>query len=277
MTMLIKMSPLKEKRMQVSLPMYGVSQEDVLPFWQALRGWLVKLGVKQVPHSLVWPEDLLDHWCDTNLLLSQTCGYPLVELLPDVNVVGVFSYQVAECEGPYYRSILIARKDDAGKKLADFRHRKVAFNSEHSQSGYNTLRGLVAPLAEEGKFFAESVASGSHYQSIELVKQGAADIAAIDCISLELLRRANPESLKGIKKVGETALAPGLPLITSAQTSPAQLALLRQALRLTIEDPACAEAREKLLIKDFSVLPRSAYGAISELKQQAAELGVTAL
>jgi ABC-type phosphate/phosphonate transport system substrate-binding protein len=99
------------------------------------------------------PADLLSHWRQPDLLLSQTCGYPLVTLLPEVQTVGCFHYSAPGCEGIDYRSLLVARAADNARSLADFRGRRAICNSPDSQSGYNVLLKMVAPLAREGRFF----------------------------------------------------------------------------------------------------------------------------
>ncbi len=62
-------------------------------------------------------------------------------------------------------------------------------NAEHSQSGYNVLRKMVAPLSREGRFFSAVMFSGSHRQSLRELQQENADIAAIDCVTYALLQR----------------------------------------------------------------------------------------
>lgn len=257
----------------VSLPMYGVSHQQVEPFWQALRGKLLQLGITDVPQALSWPQDLLRHWQDPDLQLSQTCGYPLVTSLPQVQLVGTYHYRVEGCSGANYSSWLVVREEEPGERLEDFRDRVVAYNSQDSQSGYNSMRALIAPLAQQGRFFRQAIASGAHYHSLAMIRSGQADIAAIDCISFALLKRAQPQAVSGLKIIGRTAAVPGLPLITSAETSPQRLSILRAAASAMVNDATS----ESLLIGDFSLVPRSAYQVISELEQQAAKAGVMAL
>ncbi len=263
--------------MLISMPMYGVVQDDVEQFWQALRQQLIQLSGSDSPVTLQWPDDLLSHWQQPDLLLSQTCGFPLVAFLPQVQLVGTFSYDARGCSGPYYRSFLVVREEESLASLSDFRGRRVAFNSTDSQSGYNSLRALVAPLAENGEFFGVALESGGHRQSLELVRQRQADIAAIDCVTLELLRRYQPQELEGLSIIGETATAPGLPLITAASTPPETLNLLRLALLETVADPRNEALCERLLIRHFSVLPREEYQVIEQMKEQAWRQGVTRL
>ncbi len=262
--------------MLVSLPMYGIHPQDVQPFWQRLSCQLRHHGVTGVEEQLIWPSDLLQHWRDPNMLLSQTCGFPLVtSLRQQVQLVGVLGYQSPYCTGPYYRSLVVVRENEEGQRLADFRHRIVTYNSTDSQSGYNALRALIAPLAVNGGFFSRGLVSGGHYQSIEMIQQGQADIAAIDCVSFALLQRAKPTAVAGLKIISLTEAAPGLPLITSLSTSQEQLLRIRQAITATVNSPTSTSAKNKLLIETFTVLPWTAYDVISQMQKKAFALGVT--
>jgi ABC-type phosphate/phosphonate transport system substrate-binding protein len=74
-------------------------------------------------------------------------------------------------------------------------------NAEHSQSGYNVLRKMVAPLSG-GAIFSAVVFSGSHRQSLRELQQENADIAAIDCVTYALLQRHQPQALAGLVAIG---------------------------------------------------------------------------
>ncbi|QEW30810.1 phosphate ABC transporter substrate-binding protein [Erwinia billingiae] len=238
--------------MIASLPMYPFTPQHVEAFWQTLRNTLPSLTT---PTALSWPDPLLPHWQRDDLLLSQTCGYPLVTLLPDVQVVGAFCYSAAGCDGPNYTSWLVVREEESGQALADFAGRRLAFNSEDSQSGYHSVMKMTGGPA----IFSATVASGGHRRSVALVRRGQADIAAIDCISWALLQRDFPEELRGLKIIDQTASVPGLPVITSARTSAETLAALREGLTQVVTDVANRPMLDALLIKDFTPLPRSAW------------------
>ncbi|NYY79867.1 hypothetical protein DMH17_11405 [Raoultella planticola] len=94
---------------------------------------------------------------------------------------GLFSLFGARARRIDYRSLLVARKADNARPLADFRGRRAICNSPDSQSGYNVLLKMVAPLAHEGRFSGVNF-SGSR-QSLLGFPAGAGDIAAIDCVS----------------------------------------------------------------------------------------------
>jgi ABC-type phosphate/phosphonate transport system substrate-binding protein len=255
-----------------SLPMYDADPEAVDAWWRAIARALRAQGLADVPEFLDRPADLHAHWRDPRLLLSQTCGYPLVTTLRrTVQVVGAFRYTAPGCSGIDYRSDLVARDDDA-EAIERYRGRVAAINSPDSHSGCNALRGFVAPLARGGAFFGGQVISGSHRGSLAALRAGTADIAAIDCISLAGLRRQDPALLRGLRVVGSTAAAPGLPLVTSATTSPANLGALRSALHSACIDAQAADARAALFIGGFEVVPVQAWQVIDDVRESAKAL-----
>lgn len=261
----------------ISLPMYDVHHPDTEALLAALRHLLREEGLDGDGLLYSEPEDRLSHWQDPQLLLSQTCGYPLRALLPNVQVVGTFHYQAAGCDGFNYSSQLIVREADAGKALADFRGKRVVCNSDDSQSGYHGLRSLVAPLQIDGKFFSDIAFSGSHRQSLAEVQAGTSDIAAIDAVTLALVARHEPERVAGLVSIGTTALAPGLPMITSAQTSAAELEQVRRALKRLVSEPEWQAVRDALLIEGFTATDRDDYQTISDAAQKAAVSGLVGL
>lgn len=233
----------------LAFPMY-----DIQP---AATDALAKAVLRYFPQARFQrPTDLLSHWRDDNLLLSQCCGYPLVTLLPDVQVVGQFHYAAPGCEAGNYRSTLMVRREDAGRSLADFRGRVAAVNAPDSQSGYHALRNS---LGHDDTFFQSLVWSGSHRRSLALLQNGTADLAAIDCVSLALFARYEPQALHGLTEIGKTALTPGLPLITSKHTSAETLAALRNVLEELAGEKKIAEP---LLIGGFSPASRRDYDVI---------------
>ena len=255
-----------------SLPMYDANQAAVEAWWRAIAHALRVRGVADVPAVLDKPAQLDAHWRDPRLLLSQTCGYPLVtSLLQSVQVVGAFRYTAPGCSGVDYRSDLVARVDDAGS-IEGFRGRVAAINSPDSHSGCNALRGLVAPLARNGAFFVDQLVTGSHRGSLAAVQSGSADIAAIDCVSLASFRRHDPDLVRGLRVIGWTASAPGLPLITSGTTTAADQAALREALQAACSDPALADVRAALFIGGFQVVAKEAWRVIEGVRRSADRL-----
>jgi len=253
----------------LALPMYAIHPPATRALMQAVVTLLAQRGVAAQP---VWPDTLLSHWQDDQLLLSQTCGYPLVSLLPGVQLVGTFHYQAPGCTGRNYRSWLVARDKQA--TLTDFNGQRAVANSLDSHSGYNALRFVAA---RQGVTFSQLLLSGGHRQSLAALRDSQADIAAIDCVSWALLARYAPDALRGLHIIGETPAAPGLPLITAASTSAARLKTLRTAMHQLVSEPAWRSVCDDNLISGFSPVQRDDYQDVLAWEQQAAALGVTRL
>lgn len=257
--------------------MYHAPAAALAAFWAGLREHLRRGGMADVPDALAAP-GFLEHWRDPALLLSQTCGYPLATVLAGaVRYVGTPCYAADGCEGPAYRSLVMVREDDPARAVADLRGRRAAFNEPGSQSGTNALRSLVAPLADAGRFFGSTVESGAHRRSLDLVRTGDADVAAVDCVTMALLRRDEPDRAAGLRVLARTPPVPGLPLVTAAATSDADLDRLRAGFAAACADPALAACRDALLLTGFAILPPGTYAVCRAMEEEAAALGYPVL
>jgi len=243
-------------------------------WWVGLARALAAAGVSAVPPDLERHLPADDVWRRPNLVISQTCGYPLTHALAgQVRLVATPVYDVEGCDGPNYRSAFLVRADDPAERLADLRGRRVAVNARDSQSGYNCLRHALAPLAERGPMFAEVVVTGDHGSSMAALRARRADLAAIDPVTLALTAGHEPEAVAGLRVLAWSAPAPALPYITRRDAGEGELAALREALSRAAADPDLAAARSALFLAGFEVLPLSAYDVIGEMERSAAALG----
>lgn len=206
--------------------------------WQAVRRRLSF----DAP-DLDWDVPAIDACRREDLLLGQTCGWPLVtELAGSVQVVGTFDSDVEGCVDGTYQSVLISSHRAS---LDDLVHRAdltVAANSADSLSGWISLRAVAA---EAGVSFGRVLWTGSHAASVEAIAAGRADLASIDAVTWAHLAEQSPVV------VGHGMRVPSLPLVTSASTPQATVAELRSALARAIDDPAMAATREALRIRRF--------------------------
>jgi ABC-type phosphate/phosphonate transport system substrate-binding protein len=179
-------------------------------------------------------------------------------------------YRAEGCEGAWHRSALVVRRDDPAETLADLAGRRAAMNARDSNTGMNLLRAAVAPLARDGRFFGSVVETGAHARSVLAVIAGRADIAAVDAVTLALLRDRYPGIDRRLRVLGWTAQSPGLPLITA---QPALVEPLRRALGAVMADPALAPVRAALRLEGIALVDRSAYAAVPALEQAARDAG----
>ncbi len=121
-----------------------------------------------------WGLDVGALWRDPDLIVSQTCGWPVVTSLAGaVRVVGAFAYRTPRWHGRSYASVLVARRPG---EAADFCGGRAAVNSLDSLSGWISLVWAL------GRWPADPVITGAHLGSLEALQAGTADVAAIDAL-----------------------------------------------------------------------------------------------
>jgi ABC-type phosphate/phosphonate transport system substrate-binding protein len=247
-------------------------------WWSGLRRHLENAGFTNVPPALDRSLSAADHWRASDLLFAQTCGYPLTHAFQGgLALLGTPCYDAPGCAGPTYSSAIVVNAASTAGILEDLRGATVAFNAPDSLSGHLALRSLVAPLARAGRFFARAIETGSHLRSMELVANGQADIAAIDCVTYALAERHRPAVTADLRLLAWGPAAPALPYVTRTGWSPPQLARLRRALIDAVADPDLAMPRAQLLIGGVELLAEDAYRRVLALEAEADAHGYTGL
>jgi ABC-type phosphate/phosphonate transport system substrate-binding protein len=255
-----------------ALPMYDLPEvaraTDAL--WTALAERLSAAGLEEVPDRLQRAADPRQVWASPDLLFAQTCGFPLTHAFAGrLALVATPCYSAAGCEGATYCSRIVVRSDDPRSAFPDFSGAVAAINSEDSHSGCNMLRWRVAREARR-PFFSKVERTGSHLASLDALRSGRADIAAIDCVTFALLGRHRPDAVVGIRILEDTPRAPALPYVTSIGATSEEVALLREGVMEIVRDPALAPVRAELLLAGAEVLPLARYEAIRTLAAEGA-------
>lgn len=247
-------------------------------WWTSIAAHLRAAGIEDVPLALARDRPAHDLWRDPGLLLTQTCGYPLShEYKDDLTAIAVPSYAAQGCRDGTYRSAFVVRSDDPVDTLRDLRGRRAAANGPDSQSGCNALRAAVAPLARSGRFFADVQWSGGHRLSLSAVREGRADVAAIDGVTLALIGAHAPAEMQGVRVLGWSAETPALPYATRRALPPAVVARIRDGLLAAANDPDAASARDTLLLRRMGSIGDAAYHVMVEMREAAERLGYRTL
>lgn len=220
--------------MIAQLPMYDWPEaraaNDAL--WQSVRQALAARHLDS-PEALDRMTNPERAWRSPELLLSQTCGLPLVtSLAGQVQVVGSFSYRDGMSPGLYH-SVIVAR-EDSPSEFQDFEGRRAVINGLDSYSGCLALKRMMKDLGVSPHFFGMLSISGGHRDSVKHVAQNKADIAAIDCVSWSLAQRFDEEARK-LKVIAHTASRPNLPIITSLKRTEDEIKLLQEATSEAVE------------------------------------------
>jgi ABC-type phosphate/phosphonate transport system substrate-binding protein len=258
------------------LPWYDL--EETRPhtdrFWFGLVARLAEAGIEHVPSRLMREVDhdvILSH---PDLLLSQTCGYVVATEARDlVELVVTPMYSAPGCVDAKYRSHIVVRDGIRAASLDDTRGLRCVVNEPWSHSGVNAIRSLVAPLSRDGRFFTSVGRSGSHVASLGWLRDDRADLASIDCVTYELVRRHRPELLAGLRILGSTPAAPAPPFVTSAHASAELVAALEDAINDVLTDPDNDELCDALLLAGVEHLDLRAYEGMLIDAQRARDLG----
>ena len=235
-------------------------------YWQSVRTNLKPLCPTlpmQLNHTSVDAQ-----WQQSDLLLSQTCGYPLVTALPEeLVVIGTLNYDVELMRDGRYASVFLIKNSDSRTDIGEFNGAAFAFNSTDSQSGYNSVRNhlLDSPSvnATGSAFFGTGICSGSHRESIKCVASGMADICALDPISWFLAKRHEKTS-KAVKVLGQTGYTPALPLVSHPNCIPGGISIerWRDAVSTALLNAIDSNASKALLLSGISYIEKQQYAKV---------------
>ncbi|MEM9188863.1 MAG: PhnD/SsuA/transferrin family substrate-binding protein [Myxococcota bacterium] len=252
-----------------ALPMYDLpelrSAHDAL--WRGLATTLAEAGM-EVPRELTRRPDL--DLAAPGLILGQTCGYPLLKTLQGkVRVVGRPAYTTPYADAGWYVGLVVVPERLATAGLGELRRSRAVVNDFQSHSGMNALRAIVARVAGGAPFFETVHASGSHRESMRLLRRGDADVASIDSVTWTLLRAVAPDESEGLTVIARSAPAPTLPFVTDRNASDSQVRILRDAL----ETALARSEPTSLLLTGLLEANESDYEPLLQDENDAAELG----
>lgn len=235
-----------------ALPMYNVAPAlaaDWRTLLERVRANLADwLNARGDTLDIVDPgPDLPAFWLRDDVLLTQTCGYPLVHALAGrVRLVAAPDFAVDGCDDGSYRSVLVAGTQVAARSIEACSGLRAACNADDSNSGMNLFRHAVAPYARDGRFFASVTQTGSHLGSLRAIVERRADVAAIDCVTFAFVQSHLPELAAGVQLIGATASAAALPFIASARVPDDSLDTLFRALADALRQDTALARRLRL-------------------------------
>jgi ABC-type phosphate/phosphonate transport system substrate-binding protein len=247
--------------MMAALPMYDWPEirEATDAWWAGLAGWLRREGLRDVPDRLMRGRPEAAVWEDPALLLSQTCGLPFVRRYRDqLQVVATPCYAAEGCDGPTYSSVILIRAGAGIGSPADLGGKIAACNSEDSLSGHLALRLVL----RDGPALGRVLLTGSHAASMVALRDGAADVCAIDCVTWAIASRHRPGLTQSLVPIAWSPAMPALPYVSRGAIPADDLERVRTALALALQDPGLADCRTALVLSGAEVLPDSAYDRV---------------
>lgn len=266
------------KKKFIACGMYAFN-DDLVVAWQQLfacfTGLLDDSGNQKIKLRFDSDQSLLR---DPGLFFGHTCGYPLMKHLKDrVTPFCVPVFDVPGTNGKLYSSRFIVAANSAIEALDECRGKVAAMNAADSNSGMNVLRYAIAKYNPSAAFFSRVVQTGGHLHSLEAVADGTADVAAIDCVSYQLIQDHWPELIDQVRSIGFSVKTCGLPFVfPKSSIRDADLKLLvdnlNQALANTPET-----IRNRLHLLRFEPVVLEDYKPIVDLETFAINAGYPCL
>ena len=259
-----------------SFPMYNFPEIQAAQsaFWKGIATYFAREGITDLPDDLAHSQPMAKLLSDENMLLSQCCGYDVVTRYREsIMPIATPMFDVQECSGHEYSSLVIVAEDSQFQDVLEMRGCAAAANGPESHSGMSSLRHLVAPLNVGGSFFGSVTYTGGHAQSLELIQNGLADVAAIDSVTYTLLMHYRSEAIAGTRILGRTFFAPAPPYVTHVNRGSDILHRMKNALQRAFNDPDLESCRADLLLKGISDLDTANYEKVLDFETYAAKLG----
>jgi ABC-type phosphate/phosphonate transport system substrate-binding protein len=177
---------------------------------------------------------------------------------------------------PVYVSDFVVRGDGPHRRLEDTFGGRIAYSTEHSQSGYNAPRHHLLRYRAPARpaLFAE--VKGPYVRQravIQAVLDGDADVAAIDGYAHDLLRRHDPATAGRLRAVATTAPSPSPPLVASPAMSAAERERLTGALLEAHAAPELSPVMEDLLLRRFARVSEGDFDALLDQRRAAEAAG----
>lgn len=223
-----------------SLPWYDLTatQHQLDNFWQTMRACLSveiadqlagqsygqrsESSVIELPEQLDRQTPLDQQWQSRALLISQCCGPDLfTPQASELVAVARPVFSDLDCRpGNYFSHIVTAASPRSGKRLV--------VNSPSSRSGCNAL---LEWFDAQGWQADQYLVSGSHEASLQLIREGRADYAAIDAHSWNLLSQTEADN--GVVIIDQSSEAPAPPYVTH-RANPLSTDILLSALQQSV-------------------------------------------
>lgn len=202
--------------------------------------------------------------------MAWICGAPYVRRMdaaaPNIELLAAPVWRPARYQNlPIYFSDVVVHRDSAFQRFADLRGSTWVYNEPGSLSGYAVMRYHLAQLGLRADFFGKMIESGAHQQSLQMIVQQQADVAALDSTVLEQVLRTQPELAAPIRIIDVIGPNPSPPWVIT-RTLPAEIrAAIRTGLTRMHEETAGRAILEQGSIVRFMPVVDASYNPVRTL------------
>lgn len=196
------------------------------------------------------------------------------ELLP---VAAVFKHPKNLDLQPGYYSDIIIHID--GKKYVktflDLRGCQWAYCDEKSLSGSAIVLKCLRELGENAKFFGNTIKSGNHLNSIQMVLQKQAEASAVDSTCLAYYRKSLlPKTAEDIFVLDSLGILPPYPIVVNSRLSDDMKRKMAEALMKSTQTRLWGERLGKFGIIKFAPNNIDCYNSHREIDEVVKDTGL---
>lgn len=223
--------------------------------------------------DVAWPERyrLID---SGDIGIGWICGLPYV-WRADLPEAGIELLAAPVMAGqrygarPCYFSDVVVRRDSPWQRLSDLGGASWAYNEPGSHSGYNMVRFALAEMGVDGRFFRRVIASGSHMNSLTLIRRGEVDASAIDSTVWEWACQTRPWLCQHLRVIETLGPSPSPPLVIQQHLPPDLKTRIRQLLCQMHKEQEGKEILASGRVSRFTAVTNQDYDPIREMAQWA--------
>lgn len=164
---------------------------------------------------------------------------------------------------PTYRSYIIVPQSSTAASLEELHRKRFAFTDPLSTSGYLfPVYYLVSRGRQPATFFAKTLFTYSHDNSIEAVAEGVVDGAAVDSLIYDYLQGTNPSLVARTRVIHRSPPFGAQPVAVPKNLDQAITRALRDLFLGLDQDPGGREILKKLGVDRFIRGDDSLYNSI---------------
>ena len=246
--------------------------------WDQIFSWAAETSgvpLEIIPHAA--PAPLEELWARDDMGCVFMCGWPFATANVQAQIIVAPVPSPARYDGkPIYFTDLVVLADSSHRSLEDTFGGRVAWTIETSHSGFNALRYHLLGYRSQVRptLYEESIGPlVSPIRALQSVIDGEADVAPLDNLCLDLLRRHTPERVDGLRVIATTEAAAMPPLVASPGADPDACARLAEALLRAREDRRLHAALDDALVARFVSVASTDYDETAGRARRAVNAG----
>lgn len=201
--------------------------------------------------------------------LGWICGLLYVEKVRTMNfasrpVAAPVMQGVRYGDEPVYFADLIVHCDSPFRSWDDLRGARWVYNEEASYSGFHMLLAQMHQEGESREYFGSQIASGSHLDSMRMVRDGEADVAAIDSTVLDAALVDEPLLANNLRVVRAVGPRPMPPWVLAPHVPPAECEMVQKVLYTLHRTVSGAVALEQACMSRLAAVDDKWYDPIRQ-------------